>query len=389
MPGTDGTPGRLYLTGHVPAGEKTDGNKWRIKKLAKGELKLVGGGEVVGAIPSGLPKLDVPKLNLESIGALLSTALIISLVGFMEAISIAKAMAAKTKERIDPNQELIGQGLANIVGSFSLAFPVSGSFSRSAVNLNSGAVTGMSAVFAGLVVLVTLLFLTPLLYHLPQAVLAAVIMMAVIGLVNFKAIKHAWHAHKHDGIAAVVTFVATLGFAPHLDNGIMVGAGLAVMLYLYRTMKPRVAILGRFPDGTLRDAKVNNLPPADENVIAMRFDGQLYFANVSYFEDTILEAVAQNPSARYLLVVADGINSLDASGEEVVHHVVQRLRENGVTVVFSGLKKQVLDVMRSTGLFDYLGQENIFPTADMALDAIHACLDDSGAEGAACTLRRK
>ena len=127
--------------------------------------------------------------------------------------------------------------------------------------------SGMSTVFAGLIVLVTLLFLTPLLYHLPQAVLAAVIMMAVIGLVNFKAITHAWHTHKHDGIAAVVTFVATLAFAPHLDNGIMVGAGLAIILYLYRTMKPRVAILGRHPDGTLRDVKVHNLP-VSENIIA-------------------------------------------------------------------------------------------------------------------------
>ncbi len=174
-------------------------------------------------------------------------------------------------------------------------------------------------------VLLTLLFLTPLLYHLPQAVLAAVIIMAVIGLINFGAIKHAWQANRHDGIAAIVTFVATLAFAPHLDKGIMVGAGLAIGLYLYRTMSPRVAILGRYHDGTLRDVKVNNLP-ASKVVIAVRFDGRLYFANVSYFEDAILEAVAANPQVSYLLVVGDGINELDASGEEVVHHLVERLR---------------------------------------------------------------
>jgi len=289
----------------------------------------------------------------------------------MEAISIAKAMAAKTKDRIDPNQELLGQGISNIVGSLSQSFPVSGSFSRSAVNLGAGAKTGMSSVFAGLIVLVTLLFLTPLLYHLPQAVLAAVIMMAVIGLVNFKAIKHAWHAHKHDGIAAVVTFIATLAFAPHLDNGIMAGAGLAIILYLYRTMSPRVAILGRYSDGTLRDAKVNNLP-VSEHIIAIRYDGSLYFANVPYFEDTILEAVANCPKASHLLIVGDGINQLDASGEEVIHHLVQRLRSGGVTVAFSGLKKQVLDVMRHTGLFEYIGQQNIFANEDIALDAIYA-----------------
>jgi SulP family sulfate permease len=310
---------------------------------------------------------------------LFSTALVISLVGFMEAISIAKAMAAKTRAHIDPNQELIGQGIGNIVGSFSLAYPASGSFSRSAVNLNAGAKTAMSSVITGLIVLITLLFLTPLLYHLPQAVLAAVIMMAVIGLINFKSIKHAWDAHRHDGIAAVVTFIATLAFAPHLDNGIMLGAGLALILYLYRTMTPRVAILGRYHDGTLRDAEINHLQSA-EHVVAIRFDGQLYFANVPYFEDTITRAVAQKPNAHFLLVVADGINSLDASGEEAVHQIVTRMRTSGVQVIFSGVKKQVLDVMRNTSLFEYIGQENIFANEEMALEEIHLRLSKTGEE---------
>ena len=371
VPAAEEQPARLYLAGQVPQAEKSDGYRWRIKRESKGELMLVGGGEVVGAIPAGLPQFDMPKLSLEMFASLLSGALVISLVGFMEAISIAKAMAAKTRDRIDPNQELIGQGLANIVGSFSQSFPASGSFSRSAVNLNAGARTGMSSVFAGIIVLLTLLFLTPLLYHLPQAVLAAVIMLAVVGLVNFKAIAHAWHIHKHDGIASVVTFAATLAFAPHLDNGIMVGAGLAILLYLYRTMTPRVAILGRYHDGTLRDAKVHKLP-VSENIIAMRYDGSLYFANVSYFEDAILEAVANNPRARHLLIVSNGINQLDASGDEVIHHIVERLRSNGIRVVFSGLKKQVIDVMHHSGLYDYIGPENIFPDEDHALDAIYA-----------------
>lgn len=379
VPAADTRPARLYLQGQVPAGEATDGYRWRIKKVSKGELKLVGGGEVIGTIPSGLPNVALPKFSWDMAMNLFSTALVIALVGFMEAISIAKAMAAKTRAHIDPNQELIGQGVANIVGSLTSAYPTSGSFSRSAVNLNAGAKTGMSSVFSGLIVLAALLFLTPLLYHLPQAVLAAVIMMAVVGLINFKSIRHAWDAHRHDGIAAVVTFVATLVFAPHLDNGIMLGASLALILYLYRTMTPRVAILGRYHDGTLRDAEVNQLQTA-EHVIAIRFDGQLYFANVPFFEDTITRAVAQKPNARYLLVVADGINSLDASGEEAAHLVVSRLRASGVEVVFSGLKKQVLDVMRNTGLFDYIGQPNIFANEEMALEEIHLRLSRSGEE---------
>jgi SulP family sulfate permease len=366
---SDGGAPQFFAAGKLPAGTESDGGRWRINRPGASS-KLSGGGEVVGKVPEGLPTIGLPKISWDMIGSLLSAAIVISLVGFMEAISIAKAIAAKTKQKIDPNQELIGQGLANIVGSFSQAFPVSGSFSRSAVNINAGAVTGLSSVFTGLLVLLTLLFLTPLLYHLPQAVLAAVIIMAVIGLINFDAIKHAWHANKHDGIASIVTFVATLAYAPHLDNGIMIGAGLAIGLYLYRTMSPRVAILGRFRDGTLRDARINNLPASDV-VTAVRFDGRLYFANVAYFEDAILEAVASNPEAPYLLVVGDAINELDASGEEVIRHLVNRLNSIGVVMLFSGLKKQVLDVMVSTGLRQIIGDRRFFSTAEQALARIY------------------
>ena len=341
------------------------------------------GGSVVGTIPEGLPKLTLPNLDLQMIGSLLPTAIVISLVGFMEAISIAKAMAAKTKDKIDPNQELIGQGIGNIVGSIGQSYPTSGSFSRSAVNIGAGAKTGMSSVITGLVVLITLLFLTPMLYHLPSAVLAAVIMMAVIGLINFGAVKHAWKACKHDGTASMVTFVATLAFAPHLEEGIMVGAGLAIGLYLYRSMKPRVAHLGRYDDGTLRDLQIHPNLPTDERIIVIRFDGSLYFANVSYFEETILGACADKPDARYVLVVGDGINQLDASGEEVLHHINQRLRDNGVTLLMSGLKRQVLEVMRHTFLFDHISQDNIFATEDMAIADIYRRI---GSDGEFCPL---
>jgi SulP family sulfate permease len=371
VPGSEGQPDRFYAAGKVPPEMHSDGYRWRIPRTSGATLTLTGGGEVVGQVPAGLPSFSVPHFSLDMLGSLLSAAIVISLVGFMEAISIAKAMAARTKQRIDPNQELIGQGLANLVGAFSHSYPVSGSFSRSAVNLNAGAKTGMSAVFTGAFVLLTLLFLTPLLYHLPQSVLAAVIIMAVVGLINFSAIKHAWHASRHDGIAALVTFVVTLAVAPHLDTGILIGAGLAIMLYLLRTMTPRVAILGRHPDGSLRDAKVNDLP-ASRVVTAVRFDGRLYFANVSYFEDAILEAVADNPDAPYLLVVGDGINELDASGEEVIHHLVERLNQNGVVMLFAGLKRQVLDVMRATGLWETIGERRFHSNAEQALEAIYS-----------------
>lgn len=378
----------LYLDGSAPANVKTDGMRWHIKKIEDGKMNLTGGGDVVGTIPSGLPTLRMPTLSLEAFMQLFSLALIIALVAFMESISMAKAMAAKSKQRINPNQELIGQGVANIGGSFFQAYPATGSFTGSAINMQAGAQTGFAMVFNGLFVAVTLLFLTPYLYHLPKATLGVIILLAVTGLVTPQAVKHAWKANRMDGIVAVMTFFVTLIAAPHLDKGILIGAALALALFLYRTMKPRVALLGRYRDGSLRDVKMNPGLPTSQHVVAIRFDGQLYFANVSYFEDAILEAVTGRPNAKYVLVVGDGINNLDATGEEVIQHLNERLRENGVTLVFSGLKKQVLDVMRNTGLFEEIGVENIFANEDLALTAIYERLGEQGKDDLLCPVNR-
>jgi SulP family sulfate permease len=383
--GADGAE-RFHLEGLAPAGARTDGSRWRFSRVADDRLVLSGGGAVVGAIPSGLPRISLPAVTWDTVRMLLTTAFVITLVGFMEALSIARAMAARTRQRIDPDQELIGQGLANVAGSLTQAFPVSGSFSRSAVNLSAGAVSGLSSVFAFALVLLTLLVFTPLLYHLPQAVLAVIIMLAVVNLINVAAFRHAWKAHRHDGFAAIVTFVATLAFAPHLDSGILLGAGLAIVLYLYRTMRPRIAILGRHADGTLRDARLYNLPTT-EYIIAVRFDGSLYFANVPYFENALLEESARHPRAKYILIVGDGINEIDASGEEAVRNIVQRLRDNGVTVVFSGLKRQVLAVMEATGLYSLVGAQHFFRTEDAALDAIFQWITDPEFDAKFCPLR--
>ncbi len=226
----------FYPKGAIPAGVQTDGNTWRIRirnasALDTAKVKVMGGGDVVGDIPKGLPKFTIPQLTLASFLKVLPSAVIIALLGFMEAIAIAKAMAAKTGQKIDPNQELIGQGLANMLGSLTSSFATSGSFSRSAVNLQAGAVSGISAVVTSLMVVATLLFFTPLLYHLPQAVLAAVIMMAVVGLINIKGFAHAWKAQWYDGAISVLSFLVTLYFAPHLDKGIMVGVGLSMACF--------------------------------------------------------------------------------------------------------------------------------------------------------------
>jgi len=233
--------------------------------------------------------------------------------------------------------------------------------------MQAGAKTGLAMVFNGIFVAITLLFLTPFIHHLPKAVLAVIILLAVSGLLTPGAIKHTWKASRADGIVALVTFVVTLLAAPHLDKGIMIGAGLAIGLYLYRSMAPRVAILGRYSDGTLRDVKVNPQLTTSARVVAIRFDGSLYFANVAHFEEAVLTALADHREARYLLVVGDAINYIDSTGEEMLHRLVAQLHETGVELIFSGLKKQVLDVMRATGLFGFVGEQNIFATKDQAL----------------------
>ncbi len=359
----------LYAEASAPAQADRD-TVWRLKKLDEKGLRLSGGGEVVGAIPPGLPSLSVPKVGWSDFTALLSAALVISLVAFMEAISIAKAMAAKTRARIDPNQELVGQGLANMVGAASQSFPVSGSFSRSAVNLNAGAVTGLSSVFAGLLVLLTLLFLTSLLYHLPQAVLAAVIMLAVVGLINPGAMRHAWHTHRHDGLAASITFVATLAFAPHLDMGILSGAVVAIALFLHRRMRPRGEILGQHPDGVLGGLDTHGLEPISRNVVPVRFDGELTFVNVSYFEDMMLEAGRRFPEARAILLIGSSINEIDVSGEEKLVEIARRLEQGGVKLYLSGLKKQVLEVLERADIHKTLPPERIFRSKEQALKTL-------------------
>ena len=369
VPGPEDSLGRFYHVGQVPEGAVTDKRLWRVRSVEENTLALNGGGNVVGRIPEGLPTFALPRFDFVVMLQLISAAITISLLGFMEAISIAKAMATKTRHKLDANQELIGQGLANIVGSLSQSYPTSGSFSRSAVNINAGAATGFSSVVTSIIVVITLLWLTPLLYHLPQATLAAVIMMAVVGLINVKAVHHAWKAQRQDGIVAIVSFVLTLAFAPHLDKGILIGAGLALILYLYRTMQPRVAVLARHPDGTLRDAQMFGLDTC-KNITMIRFDGSLYFANTSYFEDRVQERVATRPELKYVIVLADGINQIDATGEEMLSHLSERLHAAGIEIFFAGVKKQVMDVFERTGFHQHLGVDHFFRTEEQALDYV-------------------
>ena len=371
----DGHGGLQYRpAAGVPAEARAEKTVWRIRvgrnQIDGSKIKLIGGGEIIGAVPHGLPQFSLPRFDWQAIPHLLTAAIVISLLGFMEAISIAKAIATRTGRKIDPNQELIGQGLANIVGSCSSSYPVSGSFSRSAVNYQAGARTAMAAVFTSLMVLLAILFLTPLLYYLPQPVLAAIIILAVVNLFNFHDIVHAWRIRKSDGVISVLTFIATLGFAPHLDKGIFLGVGLSVAVFFYCKMKPMLAELSLYEDGHYRNVDHFQLRQCPYIVI-IRFDGPLFFANISYLEKEATKVITQREKARVIIFKCNGINYIDASGERALNLLVQRLQAGGYQVYFSGLKVvQVLDVLRASGTLDIIGEDHVFPTLAQALDVV-------------------
>ena len=328
------------------------------------------GGSVVGEIPRGLPTLALPGLALETWIDLLPAAFVIAVVSFMEAMSSAKIAALKTATRWDENQELIGQGLAKIAAAFCQTMPVSGSFSRSALNLAAGARTGVSSIVCALCVLLTLLFFTPLLRHLPLPVLAAIIVVALSNLINLRSLRNAWRASRDDAAAAALTFAATLVFAPQIQNGIFIGIVASLGLFVYRRMRPTVEViepataqLGRVAQGKLPEK-------LRETVGMIRFDASLVFVNVAYFEEAVLQLERRHPGLPFVLVSASSINALDASGVEMLATLAEALQKSGTTLIFSGVKPGVYSVLARTGLVQRLGAGNFYADDAAAFAAL-------------------
>ena len=343
---------------------KVGNQKFNLKKI-----KFTSGADIVGAIPKGLPSFAVPNLKFDVIMDLLSYVIIVSILAFMEAISIAKAIAAKLGQSLNVNQELIGQGLSNFIGSFFQSYPVSGSFSRSAVNFQLGAVTGISSVITGLFVGISLLFFAPALYYLPQSVLASIIILAVIGLINVHSFVHDWKANKSDGIIGLITFVTTLYFAPHIDYGIFIGVALSLLMYIYRGMKPEIVLLSKHPDTTFRNRKRFGLAQC-KHIAVIRYNGSLVFKNVSYLENAILRILGEMPELKYIVIVGNAINELDASGDYFLASIVDRVREAGYDMFFTGLNDSVLDTMKRTYLYYKIGEDHFFRNVAMAVDSL-------------------
>lgn len=354
----------------IPAAYQQEDAVWRFAGFKDDQVVLSAGGAVVGVIPEGLPSLEQPTIQWDLVLALLPAALVMALIGFMEATSISKAIASSTGERVNASKELVGQGLANIAGSFFGSFTVSGSFSRSAVAAKIGAKTGLFAIISATAVVLVLLFFTPYLYHLPQAVLAVIVMMAVFSLIRIKPLTQAWKVDRAGAVIGIITFFATLIMAPSIANGILLGVSLTVIHYLIRTMQPRAEIVSYKPDGTLGGMKSHNLNPISDQFVPVRFDGSLTFTNVAHFEDIILKALRKFPDAKAIVIIGSGINEMDASGEEKIRELNLRLKELDVKLMFSGLKHQVVKLLSVSGVVDEIGRDNFFSNKQAALQTL-------------------
>jgi SulP family sulfate permease len=331
------------------------------------------GGEVVGDIARGLPPLVLPSaISFEHHRELWSAGLVLALISFTEAMSSCRVLARKRRERWDENQELIGQGMAKVASGFSGAFPVSGSFSRSALNLYAGATSAWSTLFTLLCVLVCLLFFTDLLYHLPRSVLAALIIMPVLGLFDFGAFKRLFSISRDDGVIAVVTFIVTIVAMPRLHWGVVAGITLTMVSYLYRHMQPRIIEVSEHADGTLRDRQRFDLPRLANDLLVVRIDAALNFLTGSALDHFVVEQCSRDPHIKRLLLCVGSVNDIDATGVDTLEALQITLKSMDIDLYVSAIKKQVWDVLEDAGWLDELQGDHIFMTDRAAILALRS-----------------
>ena len=329
------------------------------------------GVAIVGGVPSGLPSPSMPPLDWGYVQQLAPSALAIGLVGFMESIAVAKVYASRHRYEVDANQELIGLGLANIAGAFFSAYPTTGGFSRTAVNDEAGAQTNLAAIFSAGIIALTLLFLTPLFYYLPKAVLAAIIMVAVAGLVDWEEARYLWRVDRRDFGLMALTFVATLSLG--IEQGILVGVIVSLIVVIYESSTPHTAIMGRLPDTeTYRNLKRNPEAMTRSHVVIVRMDADLYFANVSTFQDLLLDLDVNDPALRAIVVDMYPVNQIDSTATHALHDVIETCRRNGVELYLAGVKGPVKDVLDVAGLSEELGEDRFFLEVHDAVEAAEA-----------------
>ena len=341
------------------------------------------GGAVVGPLPGGLPAAYIPGWpGWQMLGQLVLPTLVITLVSFLETAASAKVDSQRKGERWDQDQDLIGQGLAKIASGFSGAFATSSSFSRSALNLYAGAQTGWATVFSVAVVLLALLLFTPVLRHVPQAVLAAIVVAAVVGLLKPREFVRLWHISRVEAVIAAITFGITIAAAPALYWGVLSGVLMALSYFLYQRLHPRIIEVGLHADGSLRDRQLWALPALAPHTYALRMDAGLDFATASQFERNVTEYLTAHPHTRHVCLFAHAINRMDATGAEAFARLVSQLHQRRVTLHLAGMKLPVEKMLQAAGTLVPHPLLHTYRTDAEALAALRAIADEQRAEPA-------
>jgi SulP family sulfate permease len=337
-------------------------------------LLALGEGEkavsIIQDIPDSIPNFSIPILSFNELKLLFPMALVIALVSFMESIAVAKAIQNKHRNyKVIPNQELVALGLANVAGSFFQSYPTTGGFSRTAVNDQAGAKTMVASIISAVLIILTLLFLTPLFYNLPKSILAAVIMVAVFGLIEYNEAIRLWKSNRRDFYLLLATFFATLIFG--IEKGIGAGVILSLAMVIYLSTKPHVAVLANVP-GThfyRNIERFTTLVPKEELLI-FRFDAQIYFANTNYFKDKLEDLVLKKKKKLRLIIIdGESINNIDSSGIHMLNEEIRKYKELKIDVAFSGIKGPVRDALEKGGIMEKISYEKCFMSIQEAVDA--------------------
>ena len=369
---------------------------WQIALSKSGPLVVVLGGillvaglnldsragvQVVGQIQPGLPDFSLPSFDLPALLGLLPAALTIALVAFLESISVAKALAAKKlasdhtgrtrREKIDPNQELVALGAANLGAAFTGGYPVTGGFSRSSVNFAVGARTGLASIITAGFISLTLLLFTPFFTYLPKALLGSIIVVAVFNLLDFKTFRTVWRYNQADALSLAVTFASVLLFS--IETGILVGVLVTLILYLRRTSQPHMAEVGRIADSEHFRNVLRHPVQTCGHVLALRVDESLYFANTQALETYLLNSLADQPQVRHLLLICSAINFIDASALETLQTIVSELKQSGITFHLAEVKGPVMDRLQRIGFIELIGPENVYLSTHQAMQALQCC----------------
>lgn len=326
------------------------------------------GVAIVGPVPDGLPPLTLPVVDMALWRQLLPTAVVISFVGYMESIAVAKSLASKRRQKVNANQELLALGAANLGAMLTGGYPVTGGLSRSVVNFEAGANSGLSSVITAVLIALTVIFLTPVFYFLPQASLAAIVIVAVAGLIDVKTLRHVWRYNKADAASFMVTFVAVLLVG--VENGILLGVAAAMLLFIWRSSRPHVAVVGRLGRSEIYRNVLRHKVQCWPNVVAVRIDESLYFANSKFLEDTVLGLVADQPEIDHFVLIGTAVNFIDASALETLESLARQLKDAGVQLHLAAIKGPVMDRLRDIGFVAHLGEQFFHLTTHDAMKAI-------------------